>query len=875
MFKKSQVSTTSKSYHYFNSPTDPLHQLEPTNMNRLFIYFILIQSFIFNKAYAQGGLLFKGSSIEKERPTSLKLPKENGINTDSYFELSFDFSLEKGNEIGRILRVITEQEHTIDVIYNPSINGINQSLLIVLDKKNHILSIPLKKYSKYIDWTFFKFIVDQNSQQFTVVLDGNEFKAEYPPLPTFKSLQLEFGASNQQGFEITDIPSFTIQSVKFSSLSDVYEWPLNEYQGNIAREIHHGLDGKVSYPHWILKDHHHWRKITELECGFHPAIMFDSLKQEIVTADQKFLHRYDVRSGNITTTHVPLRAVDNGIFEGLHLPNEKRFLLFDIRGNTVSSLAHGDTLATRKIYNNKVINYWYPNIFYNEHSRQFKEINGYGRFKYKTDYRKYNRYWARWEACELKGDSIAPRYRMGQYKLNSKEYLLYGGVGNENGYQVLGTQFFHDLYKIDTKTDSIHKLWSFDPPIKNMSNAGNIYLDKQGENFYSILLLNRQYNTTIQLAKINIKDGNVETVSDTLVVKYRDTESQIKLFKNSKNNSFYLCHLNGNYDQNKSKLTIYELKGPPISASEMVELSKNKKYTPSNFQYSYIILIVGLVIFFFVISHNFKGSSPSKKEKVEEKVSRHHTEEIPNISTPVQGKNAFLIFGKLELIDRDGNKITDQITEKLRQLFLIVLFYPYTHKRPVSTSELTQLLWPNAPKPKSKNNRSVTVRRLRIILEQCDGIQLVYNNKGWSFEYAPDFYNEFEVFTQLKTQLESDNFESSDCFIAFFHIVAKGNLLRPMAFEYLDDTISNLKTDLINTLLKFAKTKKHIPWIEQITDCIFQYDKLDEDALILKINTLLLMDKKIQAHQEYSKFTKNHLSFFGEAYHKSFEELIK
>ncbi|NME66852.1 hypothetical protein [Flammeovirga aprica] len=845
-------------------------------MNKLFIYFILTFSFIFSKVYGQGGLLFTSSSIEKEHPTSLILPKEAIIEVKQNFELGFELSLEKGNEIGRILRVATNDEHTIDVIYNPSINGKNNSLLIALDKKNHILSIPLTKYSKYIDWTNFRLSVNQKTHQVTVFLNEEEFTADYPELPEIEAIRLEFGASNHQGFEITDIPTFSIQSIRFSTANKEYEWPLNEYQGSIAHEIQHGYDGKVIYPSWILKDHHQWKKVAELDCGFHPAIMFDSLKQEIVTADQKFLHRYNVRSSQTITTRVPLRAVDNGIFEGLHLPNEKRFLLFDIRGNTVSSLAHGDTLATRKIYNNKVINYWYPNIFYNEHSRQFKEINGYGRFKYKTDYRKYNRYWARWEACEIKGDSIAPRYRMGQYKVNSREYLLYGGVGNENGYQVLGTQFFHELYKIDTKTDSIHKLWSFEPPIKNMSNAGNIFLDDQAEHFYSILLLNRNYNTTIQLAKINISNGEVEAISDTLVVKYRDTESQIKLFQNSKNKSFYLCHLNGNYDQNESKLTIYELKGPPISASEMIQLSKSKKYTPSNFQYSYIILIVGLVIFFFVISHNLKNTSTDQnlkeKQPIEEK--QQHEKEIPVSHTTVNQKNSFFIFGKLELTDREGNQITDQITEKLRQLFLIVLFYPYTHKRPVSTAELTQLLWPDTPKPKSKNNRSVTVRRLRIILEQCDGIQLVYNNKGWSFQYDSTFYNEFENFITQKSQLENTNFQDVDSFISFFQIVEKGNLLRPMAFEYLDDTISNIKTDLINILLKFARTNHQIPWVEQISDCVFQYDKLDEEALILKINTLLLMDKKIQAHQEYSKFSKNHLSFFGEEYHKAFEDLI-
>ncbi|MBB3700627.1 hypothetical protein KMW28_00250 [Flammeovirga yaeyamensis] len=841
----------------------------------LTLFFISI-----NVCFGQGGLSFESSAILDKQTTSLLLPKKEQIRVGKEIKLKFNLSLKKSYFIGNILRIIGDEKHKIDLIYYPGKNRSENSLIITFDQKRHLIQIPLSQYGQYVDLSDFEININQSKKTIVVTIGNQKFESSLTEFPYLSNLKLIFGSSEDNENEIIQIPTFTLNNVQISSRKKDYHWPLNEYKGSSANEVHHNKDGSVERPNWLLKDHYHWKKIAEVETAFHPALVYDSLKKEIISIDQKFLNRINIRSQRVVTTEAPIKAIKTGIFEGINLPKEKKYLVFDIRGKSISSLYYGDTVAQRVINNKDMVEYLHPNIFYNDSTNEIKEINGFGMFKFKTDYRKYNRTYGKRELCPLKGDSIAPRNRMSQYKLNNNEYLLYGGIGNENGDQTYGSQFFYDLYKIDTEKDSITKLWEMKPPIKNMSNVGDIYLDKDGKYFYSAVFLNNNHNTTIQLMAINMENGELNPVSDTINLKYRDTQSEIKLFRNPYNHSFYLCYLNGSYLQNTSILMIYELKGPPINSIQRVKLDHLSQAGSDSFNFGYFILIIGILILVYSVSYFYrpKKGKTSKDKKIfdTQKVEEKQEDFIPFYpmeKEKKQDKNALYIFGKFKLYDNENRNISHQVTEKLKQVFLIILFYPFTHHRHITTKELTELLWPDSTKAKSKNNRSVTIRRLRVILEQCEGIQLVFENNAWAFSFDDLFYNEFYHFLEVKEKLYYQNVAIKD-YINFYQIVEKGSGLQPMAFEYIDETLSKIKSEILETLIYSAKRVNDLSFKNQIIDCIFEYDKLDEEALNLKIQTLLLMDKKVQAHQEFTKFSNYHLKFFGEPYTKSFDEIV-
>ncbi|BDD11945.1 hypothetical protein FUAX_43770 (plasmid) [Fulvitalea axinellae] len=87
------------------------------------------------------------------------------------------------------------------------------------------------------------------------------------------------------------------------------------------------------------------------------------------------------------------------------------------------------------------------------------------------------------------------------------------------------------------------------------------------------------------------------------------------------------------------------------------------------------------------------------------------------------------LFGPLEILDRDNGNVADKLTPKLREIFCFLLLRSL-QDRPVTTEEFHRTFWPEYDKEKSKNNRNVSVRRIREALKACPDIELHYDKQN-------------------------------------------------------------------------------------------------------------------------------------------------
>lgn len=87
-------------------------------------------------------------------------------------------------------------------------------------------------------------------------------------------------------------------------------------------------------------------------------------------------------------------------------------------------------------------------------------------------------------------------------------------------------------------------------------------------------------------------------------------------------------------------------------------------------------------------------------------------------------KSSIVLIGGFSVHDKDGNDITASITPKLKELLLLMIFASKKYDRGISVGRVTEVMWYDKEGSSVRNNRNVTVRKLRIILESIGDIEL-------------------------------------------------------------------------------------------------------------------------------------------------------
>ncbi|BBE20396.1 hypothetical protein AQPE_4588 [Aquipluma nitroreducens] len=97
-------------------------------------------------------------------------------------------------------------------------------------------------------------------------------------------------------------------------------------------------------------------------------------------------------------------------------------------------------------------------------------------------------------------------------------------------------------------------------------------------------------------------------------------------------------------------------------------------------------------------------------------------------------------------------------------------------------------------------------------------------------------------------------------------------------YEWLDDFKSDVSDKIVDTLVAYAEKcdlKTDAEFIVHLADCIFNFDRSNEDAIILKCKAEYCLGKHSLGKLTYEKFIKEYKQLYNEEYKRSFNELIK
>ena len=242
--------------------------------------------------------------------------------------------------------------------------------------------------------------------------------------------------------------------------------------------------------------------------------------------------------------------------------------------------------------------------------------------------------------------------------------------------------------------------------------------------------------------------------------------------------------------------------------------------------------------------------------------------------TSIQQKNYIRLFGEFYVLDRDGNDITALFTPKLKQLFILILLHSSRGEVGISGSDLSRMIWKDdgSSAKSTRSLRSVSILKLRKILERIDHVEIVYASNKYLLQLSKDVYCDYLVCLDL---LEK-HIKSMEDFDLFLQIISGGEPFKGESFDWLDDSksyICNNTVDVLSHYLNRFSQNIEADKVIQITDQILINDPCNEEALTYKIKALNGQNKFRLAHYAYDRFCSLYQEMYGEPFAFSYEQI--
>ena len=279
-----------------------------------------------------------------------------------------------------------------------------------------------------------------------------------------------------------------------------------------------------------------------------------------------------------------------------------------------------------------------------------------------------------------------------------------------------------------------------------------------------------------------------------------------------------------------------------------------------------LIIVIAFTLFYLKFPFRKREKQASAADKIRT---------IGDTSIPRPESNYIQLFGDFKVLDKNGNDISSQFTPKLKQLFLIILLYSQRNKNGISTKELTDILWMGHSSQSAKNSRGVTIRKLRLIIEALDTVQINFHIDRWSMAFSGNVYCDYVECVKL---LKQEKVHDMDFNLNFYRIIQEGELFKGESYDWLDDFKGYIGNNIVDILLKFINelTLEHdSELILKLADRILETDPVNDQALAYKLKVLVKQNNYNLARFTFDRFCQLYEELYGEKFAVKFEELTK
>ena len=811
------------------------------------------------------GLFFYSTEVNKDERTGLDLTPDKELVFKDGFSLEFDIQFRREiHNFGYVFRIIANDSLNIDLIsdlYSSSLVIKNQSVL----KSRHSEIYPTE-LPPLNTWMKVLFKLDSQNNTVSVSLNGMKKESSYP-LNSLNRFKVCFGSNTHNVYYTTDVAPMTIKDIRFydEKSNFVRYWPLEKHSINCVYDECIQDKAVVFNPLWEVDAHVKWQKKKTFVCpDLHHQMAFDPKYGRIFIAKENTILAYHIKDNHtdtiIVNNGIPYNTKpDQMVYDSLR--NE--LISYDFEFNRLARFNFNTNSWNNE--NNTLIEQFFMHHgrFYLAADSLLVTFGGYGFHEYFGLLQKYAVNKSEWQQIDL-SSSITPRYLGSMGYLGNREFLYFGGYGNESGKQEEFPRNYYDLYRINIDNQKVEKIWELPDITSHFTNSNSLVIDQKNNHFYTLSYPNKRYASKITLHEYDINEPQYRIVGDSIPYFFTDTESYCDLYQSLDQSELYAIV---SYEKaGNSEINIYSIAYPPLNSEEIFQTSPKH----SNKWISRLFL---LFVGFFALVYLFYQIKKKKKMK-----------QINNHLDTIEYEKFFLekrpssinLLGDFQLIDKNGNDITGNLTPTGIQIVLLLLLFTIKNGRGILVEDIKKILWFDKDDVSARNNRNVHINKLRPILKG-EGIDIVKNEGYWTIVSDKNVFCDYERVLVLIKSIQSSTVVHKEHIDELINIALKGKLLTRMQEEWIEPYQVEYSNQIIETLLKISKrdeVKSDLMYLFKIADVIQLHDNIDENAIRLKCYALYHLGRNNQALQCYKKFVEDYQSLLAVKYDTSFEELI-
>jgi two-component SAPR family response regulator len=839
-------------------------------LKKLCFFWILLEGLTFYGNPVNYGLTFRSHTFNQDERTCLDLTPENVFHLPQGFSIEFDLKLDSAFlAYGYVSRLILNDVSSLDLITNFNTRKL---YFVLVETQNVLFNIEFHNQIEVKKDKWMKINVQLKSDSIYCTVDSIS-QAIPNPFDDFKRNKIYFGKNEHPVFHTTDVPPMMVRNIVIRNHKGemIRNWKMQQHNKNEVYDEIKNSRANVKNGIWEIDRHLKWNKIQSITVKEQNAqIACDSVQARVFIATRDSLLIYNA------TNHSIIREATRG---GAPFRYGGSQMLFDKKNNRLLSysIQHPDFVVydfDKKTWSNELTEYLPPiqhhNRLIDAETNQLIVFGGYGNHQYKANLLRHDLDSGTWKSDDLSA-CIACRYLSAMGYLGNNEILVMGGYGNHSGKQENLPQNLYDIYKINfknRKTEFVSSLSNIQNPVVF---GNSMIIEKDEHKLYALAYDNGKYKSSLSLMSVNWKTSELTVLGDSIPYRFLDIESFCDLFLHRQTSTLYAVVLHKKENSEQYVVEIYSLAYPPLSMSDVLQTpahkdAANKIYYPAIVAL-FLLLIVG------VYYKKRKG-----KKQLVTMIENPDAQKEKKFIKPQKRNSTILLFGGFQVFDRDGNDITDTFTPTLKQLFLLLLLNSIKDGKKVTSEKLDETIWPGMDKLSASNNRSVNIRKLRIILEKTGDVTISNKNSFWYIRLGEEIVCDYkEVITLLK-QIDNKLTIINEAVIGQILKFASGGLLLPnLSVEWLDDYKSEYTDLIINILMKsttLPEIKDDVRLLLQIANVILLHDSIDEEAIKIKCRVLFQLGQKGASKQCFDKFQSEYLRILNEPPKFSYEAIF-
>lgn len=865
---------------------------------RLLIYILFFSRAIFTWAGDDiGGLSFRAYEYSKDERTSFIIPSGNqDLKFGKYLSLSFDLKIrQKGEHFGYVFRMIINNNHSLNLVL---INPVKEDpYLCFIKDQQYLGKVCSQEEMNIYKWNRVKIELEQEKDTLFIKSNGLLISKEVY-LSRHSSVRVCFGANKLASYTTSDVAPVILKDVRIGFAHDriKYEWPLEQaISDTLLQDESQRMTAYISNPEWNINEHMYWKHVRTMSFSSKTYPVPDEVRSACYFITKDRIVKYDlVRNAAVEYIFSPHIDVERITNQFLSIPSKEggsQLVYYDFEKPDGENLSFFDFQTKNwsvPIRRNRKSSYTQHNRFFNEKDSSIVQMLGYGFHSYT---RELNRISLSGEIVrgEL-SDIITPRYLSAIGKTDSVVYI-YGGLGNDLGKQEFGVSHYRDLYKLNLKDYSLEKKWVIPENTYSEVVASTLIIDEmKGMHAKGLFFIPGRFSSALVLKDLNLENGEEEALGDTLPYTFLDVNSHADLIYLPSEKCYYAVTVHQT-EGNNYEANIYSISSPVLPLQNMTIQKKS-------FALWKVFLACVCLIGLGAIGWRLRVVGKDKKRKTtfvsqqevpqKEKVDfavDDSAEEIqeggllyPTLETPVSNTipGIYMLNG-FQVINRDLKDITGKFTPIMRQLLSVIILYSHHNNKGISNIKLKELLWFDKSEESFSNNRSVNIRKIRLLLEEVGDTEISSANGYWYFFNKGHIYNDYMAANQLIAKMAPLNTVHKEDLDKLLSLASFGQLLPNMQFDWVDGFKADYSDSMIELLSKLRDSEQYImndALRIQISNCILRFDSLDEESVRIKCCALVALKRMGMAYATFDQFTKEYKQILNEDFKYSFDQFI-